>query len=121
MSDGTNISIGFNTKEAQQEIKALGNSMKQTQNEFKVTDATLKTTGSSLDRLQNKYKSLSTQLNQQSQITQKYKQMVEQASKAQDAAPSTFGTCERGIQQGQDKPKGQQRRNEKVERRSKKG
>ena len=45
MSDGTNISIGFNTKEAQQEIKALGNSMKQTQNEFKVTDATLKTTG----------------------------------------------------------------------------
>lgn len=86
MSDGTNISIGFNTKEAQQEIKALGNSMKQTQNEFKVTDATLKTTGSSLDRLQNKYKSLSTQLNQQSQITQKYKQMVEQASKAQDAA-----------------------------------
>ena len=54
MSDGTNISIGFNTKEAQQEIKALGNSMKQTQNEFKVTDATLKTTGS-LHRNINKW------------------------------------------------------------------
>lgn len=86
MADGTSISIGFNTKEAQQEIKNLTNAMKQTQNEFKITDTTLKSTGSSVDILKNKYQSLSTQMKQQSEITAKCTQGVESYSQKQEAA-----------------------------------
>ncbi|MGN0107472.1 MAG: phage tail tape measure protein, partial [Hominilimicola sp.] len=106
MADSTSVSIGFNTKEAQQEIKSLGNAMKQTQNEFKITDTTLKTTGSSLDRLKNKYQSLSTQLNQQTQITQKYKQMVEQASTAQEAARQRLEKANAAYEKGKSSLKG---------------
>ena len=86
MADRTSVSIGFSTKEAQQEIRALTNTMKQTQNEFKMTDTTLKTTGSTLDILNNKYKSLSSQMKQQSEITAKCAQGVEAYSQKQEAA-----------------------------------
>lgn len=86
MADRTSVSIGFNTKEAQQEIRSLTNAMKQTQNEFKITDTTLKTTGSTLDILNNKYKSLSSQMKQQSEITAKCAQGVEAYSQKQEAA-----------------------------------
>lgn len=86
MADRTSVSIGFSTKEAQSEIRALSSAMKQTQNEFKVADATLKTTGSTLDRLQAKSQSLSTQVKQQSDITSKCEQAVKHYATAQESA-----------------------------------
>lgn len=106
MADNINLSIGFNTKEAQQEITALKNTLTQTKNEFKLTDATLKTTGSSLDKLNNKYQSLSKQVSQQSEITAKYKQAVEQASKMQEAARQRLEKANAAYEEGKKSLKG---------------
>lgn len=106
MADNTSVSIGFNTKEAQQEIKALSNSMKQTQNEFKIADATLKTTGSSLDRLKNKYQSLSAQMKQQSEITTKCEQGVKKYSQAQEAARQRLEKANAAYEKGKTSLKG---------------
>lgn len=106
MADKTSVSIGFNTKEAQQEIKSLANAMKQTQNEFKITDTTLKTTGSMLDILNNKYKSLSTQMKQQSEITSKCEQGVKKYSQAQENARQRLEKANAAYEKGKTAVKG---------------
>lgn len=106
MAENTSVSIGFNTKEAQQEIKALTSAMKQTQNEFKITDTTLKTTGSTLDILNNKYKSLSNQMKQQSEITSKCEQGVKKYSQAQENARQRLEKANTAYEKGKSAVKG---------------
>lgn len=106
MADKTSVSIGFNTKEAEREIKSLANAMKQTQNEFKITDTTLKTTGSTLDILNNKYKSLSTQMKQQSEITSKCEQGVKKYSQAQENARQRLEKANTAYEKGKTAVKG---------------
>lgn len=114
MAERTSVSIGFNTKEAQQEIKSLTNAMKQTQNEFKITDATLKSTGSTLDILNNKYKSLSLQVKQQSEITAKCEQGVKKYSQAQENARQRLEKANAAYEKGKVELRGNKEELEKL-------
>ena len=114
MADSTSVSIGFNTKEAQSEIRALASAMKQTQNEFKAADATLKTTGSTLDKLKAKSKSLSTQVQQQSEITAKCEQAVKHYATAQESARARLEKANAAYQKGKTELRGNSEELEKL-------
>lgn len=86
MSSTPNVSISFRSSEFVQEVKQMTTALKQTQSEFKLTDAQLQSNGTKLDQLKNKYNSLGTQLQQQQALTEKYKEAVRQASEQQEAS-----------------------------------
>lgn len=105
MADSTSVSIGFNTKEAKQEISTLSAEMKKAQNEFKLADTTLKTTGSTLDRLTNKSQTLTTQLQKQGEITKKCEQMVQHYATAQESARDRVAKAAEAYEKNKDKLK----------------
>lgn len=86
MGSSTSIKINLDASSFNSEAQKMAQSLKTVQSELKASDAALASSGTKVQQLENKYKSLQTQLKMQSDITKKYESAVKASGTAQDAA-----------------------------------
>ncbi len=102
----TNVSLGFKASEFNAEIKKMSAELKSTQRDFKLLDATLQSSGTKLQQLENKQKTYGKQLELQQQITKKYEQAVKQAADAQEKARARLEKANQAYENGKKELKG---------------
>lgn len=100
MGSSTSIKINLDASSFNSEAQEMAQSLKTVQSELKASDAALASSGTKVQQLENKYKSLQTQLKMQSDITKKYESAVKASGSAQDAARVKLEQSKRAYESG---------------------
>lgn len=78
----------------------MENALKTARNEFKLSDAQIKNTGTALEQMRNKSQALSSQLQQQTALTAKYREALEQANAAKEKARERLDAANAAYKEG---------------------